>query len=663
MGCQYMVGLKDLSKHCLVVGTTGSGKTNTVFHLIKQLWQMKPPIPFLVIEPAKTEYRKLLASEELGSELQVFTLGNENTSPFRLNPFELLPGVSVQTHIDHLKSVFGASFVMWAPMPHVLERAIHEIYQDKGWNLVENTNPRGASHNAFPTLTDLYMKIDEVVSRLGYEEKVTMDVQAALKTRIDSLRIGGKGMMLDVKKGIPFAKLLGKPTILELEAVSDDDEKALLIGLILVFLQEFYASRGLIEGAGLQHVTVIEEAHRLLANVARGLDSEVANTRWKAVETFTNILSEVRAYGEGFTVAEQIPSKLAPDVIKNTNLKIMHRTVSEEDRKAVGGSMNLDDQKSKRVASLPVGEAVVFGEGDDAPFRLKIPYVKIRTEVENKSDKVLVKDRMTHFRNSLREVYAGFDDCVTYCKALCIYKSIGGKIADDPVFKEIVARFILTIVDAARDPSIILEEYEELKSRMRELWRNVSDPQGVALCTLIQAADRYFEKKGGQYQWIYNEVANIKSRFVHVIHTLMANDEELMGREIPDEEVDRAVTQELGPSLRILQETYRNMTKDRQPYGDLCSRICTDGSCLYRFANKELLQERGMWDASLTEEDVAPMCRRAAQRVISPNFGRESQDRAALCCALHMSFEMWPHEKHQRESFMQRILGEFAQTN
>jgi hypothetical protein len=322
--------------------------------------------------------------------------------------------------------------------------------------------------------------------------------------------------------------------------------------------------------------------------------------------------------------------------------------------------MNLDDQKSKRVASLPVGEAVVFGEGDDMPFRVKPPYVKIMT---SRDDKLMVKEKMSYFRSSLPEVYVGFDDCVAYCKAQCKYKNIGGRIADDAVFQEIVARFILTMVEASENPSIILNEYEELKSRMKELWRNVSDVQGVALCAMIQAGDRYFEKRGGQYQWTYTDAANVKSRFVHLVHTLMTNDEDLVGREISDEEVDQSITQEFNPSLRTFQKDYLQLTEGRQPYGELCSTICENGSCLYRFANRELLGESGVWDESLADEDLVPLCRRSAQRVVSASLGRESEKRAALCFGLHMSMEMWPHEKRQREDFVQKILNGLSQNN
>jgi len=187
MGILYKISLKELNKHGLIVGTTGSGKTNTLFYLLKEAW--KHTIPFLVIEPVKTEYRKLLLSKEIGHDLRVFTLGENNISPFRINPFEIMPGVSVQTHIDLLKAVFNASFFMWGPLPHVLERCIHDIYIDRGWDLTSNKNPRGIHKNANPTLTDLYNKVDEVVDSLGYSIETTMELRSALKTRINSLKL------------------------------------------------------------------------------------------------------------------------------------------------------------------------------------------------------------------------------------------------------------------------------------------------------------------------------------------------------------------------------------------------------------------------------------------------------------------------------------------
>ena len=258
---KYYLKLIDLTKHALVVGTTGSGKTNTIFFLLRQL--QENGIPFIVIEPVKSEYRKLLHDETFSNVVRIFTLGENNISPLRLNPFEILPGVNVQTHIDILRSLFNASFVMYSPVPYVLDRCLHEIYEDKGWDLSTNINARGTHVNSMPTLTDLYSKVDDVVDRLGYEVRLSMDIKASLKTRINSLRIGSKGLMLDTRKSVPLSFLLERPTILELQYVGDDEEKAFVMGLLFSSVYESYISQGFNEETSLKHITVIEEAHRL----------------------------------------------------------------------------------------------------------------------------------------------------------------------------------------------------------------------------------------------------------------------------------------------------------------------------------------------------------------------------------------------------------------
>ncbi len=104
---------QTLLKHVFVTGVTGSGKTNTVMNLLLQLYRLG--IPFMVIEPVKAEYRKLLPLIE---DLKIYTVGDENTSPFRLNPLEVEEGVPPLLHIDLFKAVFQASFTLYAPMPY-----------------------------------------------------------------------------------------------------------------------------------------------------------------------------------------------------------------------------------------------------------------------------------------------------------------------------------------------------------------------------------------------------------------------------------------------------------------------------------------------------------------------------------------------------------------
>ena len=305
----------------------------------------------MVIESAKSEYRQLL-NDPLFKDMLVFTLGDETperSAPFRLNPFEVPEGILVQTHLDYLKSLFRASFVMYAPMPYVLEEALHEVYKDKGWNLSTNSNERGMGPRAFPTLTDLYEKIGDVVSRLGYDERISKDILAGLRTRVNNLRLGGKGLMLDTVQSVPIDEIMKNSVLLELRKVGNDEEKAFLIGIVLTRLYEFYEGKvhTIQTNKGLKHLTLIEEAHRLLKHVSEEASELDGNVRSKAVETFCNMLSEIRAYGEGVFVSEQIPNKLARDVLKNTNLKVMHRLVAKDDRDIMGDTMNLNDEQKK----------------------------------------------------------------------------------------------------------------------------------------------------------------------------------------------------------------------------------------------------------------------------------------------------------------------------
>jgi DNA helicase HerA-like ATPase len=373
-GNQFDVPLADVAKHVLISGVTGSGKTNTAFRLLESLW-VEHQVPFLVIESAKSEYRELLANPAFG-QMQVYTLGDETVAPFRLNPFEVPDGILVQTHIDYVKALFAASFVLYPPMPYVLEQSLQEVFEDRGWDLAANTNLRGGDRDrAFPTLTDLHRKVEMIVRRMGYDQRLTMDVTAGLQARINQLRIGGgKGRMLDTRRSLPLDDILRKPCLLELKQVVSDDEKAFVIGLILIRLLEYLErSRTTRPAIGLRHVMFIEEAHRLLRNVSEQSGEDTANPRGRGVEVFANILAEVRAFGEGIVILEQIPSKLAPDAIKNTNLKIVHRIVAKDDREVLGAAMRAEPQQIAYFGVLLAGEAVVFAEGMNTPALMSVP--------------------------------------------------------------------------------------------------------------------------------------------------------------------------------------------------------------------------------------------------------------------------------------------------
>lgn len=651
LGVLYGISPDSLMKHGLIVGTTGSGKTNTLFFLLKEAWKYK--VPFLVLEPVKTEYRKLLFSEEIGSDLHVFTLGDNNISPFRINPFEIMPGISVQTHIDLLKAVFNASFFMWGPLPHVLERCIHDIYADKGWDLTTGQNPRGTHKNANPTLTDLYNKVDEVVDSLGYSPETTMELRSALKTRINSLRIGGKGLMLDTRKSIPFEVLISKPTILELEPIGDDEEKSFMMGLILTMMYENYVSRGILEGKELKHITVVEEAHRLLANYAAE-NPYVANVKGKAVETFTNILSEIRAYGEGFLIAEQIPTKLASDVIKNTNLKIMHRVVAEDDRKAMGATMNIEERETRKITAFNVGEAAVYSEGDVGSYQIKVPYSKIKGKGEEagKGDD-LVREAMQSFRQNA-QFFAPFESCRKHCQAICKYKNTGDILSSKHKFYSQIPSLVFSLLDGSGSIDSILLQMTEIG---REEGEEMKDPLGVKICTVIHAAEKYFEEIGSRYLWSFDDLEKLKELFLQIYTDVLSKSTE------PEIKFSFEILDQ--GKVKSFQELYKKLCKNKQPTL-FCSEICPEELCLYRFNLLDVLQDdyyhKHFVDLINTGADdmwqkLDALCKEVAEDNILPEGNEETVKKISLCFALQKSFSIKSFNRKNISTVMANLIN------
>ncbi len=403
----FDISQQALRKHGFVCGVTGSGKTNTIMNLLRQ-----SGVPFMVIEPAKSEYRQLLNEFP---DLRVFTLGNESISPFRLNPFEFIQGVDLLTHIDYLKAVFNAAFPMYASMPYLLEEAIIEVYLDKGWeiststNRYFNVNDNEHFHDYLPTLDELLVKVERVVDRKQYAQELSMDLSAALKARLSSLLCGSKGLMLNTQQSTPIDELMCENVVLELRYMGDDDEKTFLMGLIFARLYE-YREAQYHASKELNHITVIEEAHRLLKRVPEYASMESTNTRGKAVETFSNILSEVREYGEGVLIVDQIPTKLTADVVKNTSLKIVHKLLAKDDRDFVGATMNLTHEQNCELPLLRTGNVVVHREDLDKPFLVRVPSTKDRLGTFNTHD--CVKTAMASYHEAHAYVFwrlPGFD--------------------------------------------------------------------------------------------------------------------------------------------------------------------------------------------------------------------------------------------------------------
>lgn len=633
-GNYFSMNLRDFSKHGLIAGVTGSGKTNSCFHILSQIWG-KYKIPFLVIESAKSEYRGLVNNAEF-KDSYIFTLGDDTTAPFRLNPFEVSEGVLIQSHIDYLKSLFNASFVLYAPMPYILEQSIHEIYEDKGWDLSVNKNNRGTNNiRAYPILTDLYNKIEEVVDRLGYDERISMDVKAGLRARINNLRIGGKGLMLNTRRSISETDLFEKPIILELKQFVNDEEKAFVIGLILIRLYEYYESQNRtgknVHFGDFRHLTLIEEAHRLLKNVSTESGGEDnANPKGKAVETFTNILSEIRAYGEGILIAEQIPVKLTPDAIKNTNLKIVQRMVAKDDREVLGETMNLNEKQKKFITTLEVGEAIAYAEGLHKSILIKIPNYKLQMPSGGTSDQVVSK-LMQRYYSSNPNILIRFENCITCSERRknCekIFNEVG-KIVSQKPFKEAFSKLLISFI---YNKELSITSYMELLFMIRQL-SNVAtkkDELSLIYCALTFYAESSFESRGNFYKWEYQKVEKLIESFNNIIQQL-----------VPEYEIRKTEELEsfIKPYIMKLAEEYAlYCPKECLPY--ISCKLCLN-KCMSQYEVKTLLKEyyflSEQFDTSSENkiEDIADVCLRAG-KIIVMSENKRALEQISFCFASH----------------------------
>ncbi len=366
------VPLESLNRHTFVCGATGAGKSQTVRGLLTAA--AAAGLPWLVVEPAKAEYR-LMAARLSGTEVIAIRPGEVDAIAAGINPLEPARGVDgrafpLQTHADLVRALFLAAFESDEPFPQVLSAALTRCYEQLGWDLALGEPRTPGTMPRYPTLADLQAAAEDVVTEIGYGKEITDNVRGFIRVRLSSLRLGTTGRFFEGGHPIDFERLLSRNVVFEIEDVGDDRDKAFLMGTVLVRLVEYLRMRRRATGGAatrLSHLSVFEEAHRLLRR------SEEPGPAAHAVEMFAGLLAEIRAYGEGLIVAEQIPSKLVPDVIKNTAVKIVHRLPAKDDRDAVGATMNITDAQSQFLVTLRPGEGAVFSDGMDYPHLVRMP--------------------------------------------------------------------------------------------------------------------------------------------------------------------------------------------------------------------------------------------------------------------------------------------------
>lgn len=426
----WSVALGDLTRHTLIAGTTGSGKTTTCLHMLEGLLRCQPVIPFLVIEPVNAEhndYRALLKLAE-PARVNLFTLGDEQIAPFRLNPFAMAKNISAGEHIAALMTCFKAALPMWEPLPRIFLKALRRTYYRAGWG--PSRKVKDTDNPAFPSIYDFYSELCTVVdTEIEHAGEVRDNIRGATKLRIEALIESSCGRILATRESLPAQLWLEQPTILELRHIGDDEDRALMSAFVLLALREHCEATRKRQG-GLQHITLIEEAHRLLGQAPEGASAEVSSIRGQAAASFAQMLAETRKYGEGLIIAEQLPTKLVPDVLGNTGLKLMHRLTAKEDREVMGRSMRFTPFQEDHVAALGLGQAALYATAMEAPVLITVTgthWDALREQAPSDKD---VHAYMQSIYTAHPESLLPFAGC-KLCPAACQFRDDGEALASD----------------------------------------------------------------------------------------------------------------------------------------------------------------------------------------------------------------------------------------
>lgn len=363
---EVRLSINGLSKHILVTGTTGSGKSNTLYLLIDLL--MKRNMKMLVIEPAKGEYKEVFGNRP---DVHVYGTNPRNSSLLTINPFCFPKAIDIYEHIDSLVEIFNACWPMYAAMPQVMKHSIMEAYKSCGWNLELSENKLGI----YPSIEDVLDALKEYINSSDYSSDTKGDYKGSLQTRLQSLCEGLVGRMFRGNP-IPDEQLFNENVIIDLSRVKSAETKSLLMGILVMKLNEFRQAENKGMNIPLRHITVIEEAHNLLKRTSTTQTAESSNVAGMAVEKIANSMAEMRTYGEGFLIADQSPSMLDLATIRNTNTKIVMTLPEREDRETAGRAVGLDDEQVVELSHLKTGEAIVYQTGWEEPVKTLIDYYK-----------------------------------------------------------------------------------------------------------------------------------------------------------------------------------------------------------------------------------------------------------------------------------------------
>lgn len=352
---RVLLDLESLTAHCFITGSTGSGKSNTTYKIIDELISQKNNVKFLVIEPAKGEY-KLAFGGMPG--INILTTNPKYFNMLSINPFEFNEQIHVLEHLDRLIEIFSACWPLYAAMPALLKASFEKAYIVHGWDLNHSIHINRGNEK-FPSIKDIVEILPGLLEESEFSAQMKGDYIGSLVTRVESLTNGLIGQIF-MGHSIDDDVLFNQNTIVDLSRIGSAETKALLMGVLILKLSEFRQSTSIGTNLPLKHVTILEEAHHLLKKTSTDQGQESANVQGKSVEMISNSIAEMRTFGEGFIIVDQSPTAIDISAIKNTNTKIIMRLPERGDCEVVGHSIGLNEEQIIELSRLDKGVAAIY---------------------------------------------------------------------------------------------------------------------------------------------------------------------------------------------------------------------------------------------------------------------------------------------------------------
>ena len=467
--------VKSLTQHVFVTGSTGCGKSETIYKLISETKQVGAK--FLVIEPAKGEYKNVFG------DVNVFGTNPLIMPLLRINPFSFPTGVHVLEHIDRLTEIFNVCWPMYSAMPAVLKKAMLDAYESCGWDLRLSVNRLSQGEDVYPSFLDLFLSLEKVITESAYSEEVKSNYSGALLTRVESLTNGLNGEIFSVNE-LSNMVLFDENCIIDLSRVGSQETKSLIMGILIMRLSEYRMTGANTPNSALKHLTVLEEAHNILKRVSTEQSQEGSNMAGKSVEMITNAIAEMRTYGEGFVIVDQSPTSVDKAAIKNTNTKIVMRLPDEDDRKVSGKAAGMNDKQIDEIAKLPTGVAVVYQNDWVSPVLCKIDRTEnARVRFQEEKDTILEIDSESDIKNIIEFLLAGQTENVKRTFDIIQIEKSARSL-------NISSKVRMALLDTIR-------EYK--KNNNISLWNNVSIYDLSSLLTDLLGIRKEFEKCVRQY--------------------------------------------------------------------------------------------------------------------------------------------------------------------